>query len=57
MKRFAVAVLALLTMGAAPSDYQGLLETLHIAAMRPGADGMNPKAPNYANFDEARSGA
>ncbi len=40
---------------AEPSDYQRMLETLHITAMRPGADGMNPAASNAANYDEARA--
>lgn len=59
MKHLAVAVLALLLMSAAPvpNDYQNLLDTLHIASVRAGADGRNPAAANAANYDEARSGA
>lgn len=45
------------TAAAEPSDYQRMLETLHITAMRPGADGNNPAAPNAANYDEARAGS
>jgi hypothetical protein len=58
MKRFAVAALAVLLMGATQADdeYQNLLARLHITSLRGGADGMNPKAPNFANFDEARVG-
>jgi Dipeptidyl aminopeptidases/acylaminoacyl-peptidases len=59
MKRFAVAGLAVLLMGAAPAsnDYQNVLTQLHITSVRGGADGMNPKAPNFANFDESRAGS
>jgi hypothetical protein len=55
MKRFTVAVCVLILMGAAPSDYQGLLARLHITSVRAGADGMNPNAPNAANYDESRT--
>lgn len=59
MKRFAGCVLALLltSAAAAPSDYRLLLDTLHITSLRAGANGMDPKAANAANYDEARAGA
>jgi len=58
MKRFSVAVLAVLLMGAAPvgDDYQNLLSRLQITSLRAGADGMNPKAANAANYDESKTG-
>ena len=34
-------------------DYQNILQQLNIKAVRPGANGNNPKAPNAANYDEA----
>jgi len=34
-------------------DYQNMLQQLNIKAVRPGANGNNPKAPNAANYDEA----
>ena len=58
MKRFTVAVLAVALMGAAPvgDDYQNLLTRLQITSLRAGADGMNPAAPNAANYDESKTG-
>jgi hypothetical protein len=58
MKRFSVAVLAVLVMGAAPvsDDYQALLSQLQITSLRAGADGMNPAAANAANYDESHTG-
>jgi hypothetical protein len=50
------ALMSLPALGEPSPDYRAMLETLHIRAVRPGADGMNPAAPNYANFDESRSG-
>lgn len=41
---------------AANADRQAMLDTLGIAQIRPGADGFDPKAPNAANYDEARAG-
>lgn len=41
---------------AAEADRRIMLDRLGIAATRPGADGFNPKAPNAANYDEARVG-
>jgi len=60
MKRLTLGVLAVVLTGAAagdaPADYQQLLDTLHITSLRAGANGMDPAAPNYANFDETRTG-
>ena len=36
----------------AQQDHQRMMELLHIASLRPGRDGMNPKAANFANYDE-----
>ena len=36
-------------------DYRRLLGQLGIATLRPGRNGMDPKAANYANVDEARA--
>ncbi len=32
-----------------------MMEQLGITSLRPGANGMNPQAPNYANYDEAKA--
>ena len=32
-----------------------MLDLLQIKSLRPGVDGMNPKAPNAANYDEAKA--
>lgn len=39
----------------AQQDHRNMMEQLGITSLRPGADGMNPKAPNYANYDEAKA--
>ncbi len=39
----------------AQEDHDRVLKALGIAALRPGKDGMNPKAANYANTDEAKA--
>jgi hypothetical protein len=36
-------------------DYQNMLRQLGIDTLRPGVDGMNPDAPNAANYDEAKA--
>jgi hypothetical protein len=36
-------------------DYQSMLSLLKIRAIRPGADGNNPDAPNAANYDETKA--
>jgi hypothetical protein len=39
----------------AQEDHQRLMEALHIPALRQGADGRNPQAPNAANYDESKA--
>lgn len=39
----------------AQQDHARLLKELGIERLRPGKDGMNPKNPNFANTDEAKS--
>jgi hypothetical protein len=39
----------------AQEDRQRLMDLLHIAALRNGANGSNPQAPNYANYDESKA--
>lgn len=41
---------------ATEADYRATLARLHIASVRPGADGFNRNAPNAANYDEAKAG-
>jgi hypothetical protein len=36
-------------------DHQRTMELLHITALRQGANGSNPKAENYANYDESKA--
>jgi len=36
-------------------DHRNMMEQLGINKLRPGADGMNPKAPNWQNTDEAKA--
>jgi hypothetical protein len=36
-------------------DHQLMMRALHIERLRPGADGWNPRAPNAANYDEAKA--
>jgi len=40
---------------ASPADRQKMVDLLHIASLRQGADGNNPQAPNYANYDESKA--
>ena len=35
--------------------HQRMMRLLHITSLRPGANGMDPKAPNYANYDESKA--
>ncbi len=44
-----------LTPLTAQQDHQRLMDLLHIASLRPGADGRNPNAPNAANYDESKA--
>ena len=39
----------------AEQDHRRLLDQLHIASLRPGVNGNDPKAPNAANYDEAKA--
>jgi hypothetical protein len=39
----------------AEQDHQRLMNLLHITALRQGADGNHPDAPNAANYDEAKA--
>ncbi|MGH7952343.1 MAG: alpha/beta hydrolase family protein [Limisphaerales bacterium] len=39
----------------AEQDHQNMMEQLDIKTLRPGADGMNPRAANYQNTDEAHA--
>jgi len=36
-------------------DHRKMMEQLGITSLRPGAEGMNKQAPNYANYDEAKA--
>jgi len=36
-------------------DHQKMMDLLGIKSLRPGRDGMNPKAENYANYDESKA--
>jgi len=35
-------------------DHQRMLKLLNIKELRPGANGSNPQAPNFANYDESK---
>jgi hypothetical protein len=39
----------------AQEDRQRLMDLLHITSLRIGANGSNPQAPNYANYDESKA--
>jgi len=39
----------------AQEDRQRLMDLLHITSLRNGANGSNPQAPNYANYDETKA--
>jgi hypothetical protein len=43
------------TQLASQADRQKMLDLLHIDSLRPGANGSNPQAPNYANYDESKA--
>jgi len=57
----AVFLLTLVTAAAqvvtmtAAEEHQREMDLLHIAALRKGADGSHPEAPNYANYDESKA--
>lgn len=40
---------------AAQADRQNMMDQLHITSLRPGANGSNKAAPNYANYDESKA--
>jgi hypothetical protein len=39
----------------AQQDHRRMMELLQIKSLRPGRDGMNPRSPNYANYDESKA--
>jgi hypothetical protein len=39
----------------AQQDHAMMMKALGIESLRPGADGMNPRAPNAANYDESKA--
>ena len=43
------------TQLASQADRQKMLDLLHIDSLRQGANGSNPQAPNYANYDESKA--
>src|SRR5436305_9109843 len=43
------------TQQASQQDRQLMLDQLHIASLRPGRNGSNKDAPNYANYDESKA--
>src|SRR4030042_7218303 len=36
-------------------DHQGMMRQLQIDSLRPGVSGMDPNAPDFANYDEAKA--
>src|SRR4030043_393283 len=36
-------------------DHRRMMDLLGIKSLRPGRDGMNPQAENYANYDESKA--
>src|SRR5215468_10636409 len=40
---------------ATKKDHQRMMDLLKITSLRPGANGSNPQAPNYANYDESKA--
>ncbi len=39
----------------ARQDHQRMMDLLQITSLRPGRNGMNPQAENYANYDESKA--
>jgi hypothetical protein len=39
----------------AQQDHERIMKLLHITSLREGANGRDPKAPNYASYDEAKA--
>lgn len=52
---FAVSPLPPPVQLTAEQDHQRMMNLLHITSLRPGRDGMNPQAKNYANYDESKA--
>jgi hypothetical protein len=50
-----VPVTAQVVTMTAAEEHQREMDLLHIAALRKGADGSHPEAPNYANYDESKA--
>ena len=40
---------------ASEADHQQMMDQLHIASLRQGRNGTDPKDPNYANYDESKA--
>ncbi len=40
---------------ASAQDRQKMMDLLHLTSLRPGRNGSNPQATNYANYDEAKA--
>jgi hypothetical protein len=40
---------------ASEADHQQMMDQLHIKELRPGRNGMDPKNPMYANYDESKA--
>jgi hypothetical protein len=63
LSAFAVFILSVGAQQEAPAppqttaeqDHQRLMDLLHISKLRPGADGMHPDSPSYANYDESKA--
>jgi hypothetical protein len=45
----------LAAQAAAKEDRQNMMDQLHISSLRPGRNGSNPQAENYANYDESKA--
>ena len=45
----------LATQKASQEDRQKMMDLLRITSLRPGRNGSNPDAPNYANYDESKA--
>jgi len=39
----------------AETDHKAMMDALHLDSIRPGKNGMNPRDPNYANYDESKA--
>src|SRR5438093_7792194 len=39
----------------AQDDHKRMMDLLHISELRPGRNGSNPQAANYANYDETKA--